>query len=531
MPRSTPRALRLLVCAAAATLACTAQAKLDPTHPAVARALAHLQTEAAALAGSAAITHELRDVIADADGTEHVRFARRYQGLRVIGGDVVVHGHANGSLRDLTQTVTRMPAIEVVGGQSEASVQAAAAAAVRFDAKVQSSERVIYARAGAFTLAHDVRVINPQTGVADHVIVDAASGRVLDRWSTMQTALVVGTGNTQYSGTVSLNLDSQADGSFALRDLARGGHEVWDLEGKGGFLNSALKGKLAVSTTTTVGDGKHSRTNTTDAAEVHHGHAMTWDFYQNVLGRSGIADDGKAAYSRVHSGMQPFGLFYNASWNDDCFCMTYSWLKDANNPSLTSVDVAGHEMTHGVTSRTAGLIYSGESGGINESMSDMMGNMVEWYANNPVDVPDAYIGEQMNPTNPLRNMATPSSDGSSADCYYPAVGSLDVHYSSGVGNHFFYMLVAGTNPKGGQQSTKTCQAGDTKVATGNGKLKGIGALDSAKIMYTALTKYMTSDTNYAQARVATIKAATDLFGASSRQTKAVGNAWTAVNVN
>ena len=108
------------------------------------------------------------------------------------------------------------------------------------------------------------------------------------------------------------------------------------------------------------------------------------------------------------------------------------------NP-FDSLDVAGHEMTHGVTSRTANLTYSGESGGLNEATSDIFGTMVEFYANNQNDTPDYLIGEELykNGTSWLRSMIKPSADGRSADCWYSGMGSLDVHYSSGVANHFF----------------------------------------------------------------------------------------------
>ncbi len=143
--------------------------------------------------------------------------------------------------------------------------------------------------------------------------------------------------------------------------------------------------------------------------------------------------------------------------------MTYG---DGTRPlyPLTSLDVAGHEMTHGVTSNTAGLIYSGESGGLNEATSDIFGSMVEYYANNANDPGDYKIGEEIfrNGTSVIRYMYKPSADGVSADCWYPGVGNIDVHYSSGIANHFYYMLAEGTDPAGGPTSP-TCVAGNTRV--------------------------------------------------------------------
>ena len=110
------------------------------------------------------------------------------------------------------------------------------------------------------------------------------------------------------------------------------------------------------------------------------------------------------------------------------------------------------------------------------------------------------------------------------------MGSLDVHYSSGVGNHAFYLIANGSQPAGGPASP-TCQAGDTKVATGSALVKGVGRKKAEKIWYRALTVYMTSDTNYPGARDATLAAAADLYGGvGSKVWNKVNAAWAAVNV-
>jgi Zn-dependent metalloprotease len=121
-------------------------------------------------------------------------------------------------------------------------------------------------------------------------------------------------------------------------------------------------------------------------------------------------------------------------------------------------------------------------------------------------------------------MDNPSSDGSSVNCWSPTVGTLDVHYSSGVGNHFFYLLAEGSGSRtiGGKAHSSTTCDGST--------LAGIGRDAAAKIWYRALTVYMTSSTNYAGARAATVKAAGDLFGAGSTQAAAVAATWGAVSV-
>ena len=183
-------------------------------------------------------------------------------------------------------------------------------------------------------------------------------------------------------------------------------------------------------------------------------------------------------------------------------------------------------MSHGVTENTASLTYSGESGGLNEATSDIFGTMVEFYAANPNDPGDYYIGEEFDLANHegFRRMDNPSLDGSSLSCWNSGAGNVDVHYSSGIGNHFFYLLAEGSGAKtigGKPHSSPTCN-GST--------VTGIGAAAAAKIWFRALDVYMTSSTNYAGARTATLNAARDLYGNGSGQYNAVAAAWSAVSV-
>ena len=260
----------------------------------------------------------------------------------------------------------------------------------------------------------------------------------------------------------------------------------------------------------------------TAAVDAAYGAQVTWDFFKNAFGRSGIRNDGQAAYSRVHYGSN----YVNAFWQDSCFCMTYGDGSGNTHP-LTSVDVAGHEMSHGVTSHTAGLRYSGESGGLNEATSDIFGTGVEFAANNSADAGDYLIGERIDINgdgSPLRHMDKPSKDGDSADAWSPSVGGMDVHYSSGVANHFFFLLAEGSGKKTINGVEYDSPTSDGSTVTGVGRDKAL------QIWYKALTTYMTSTTNYAAARQATLKAATDLYGADSTEYAAVGAAWSAVNV-
>ena len=480
---------------------------------AVNRALANLRLQPDHTLAAVDHDFDVRDVVTDADGLEHVRFDRRYKGLRVIGGDVVVHGQADGTFRSASRTLQRALAVDVTPELNETDAVAIAeveqTATPGEDAK---SELVIYARGAAQVLAYEVVLDGEKidgTPSELHVIVDAKVGDVLEKWEGIEETTAAGTGKGFFNGTVALTTNS-ASGAFELKDPARGGQYTTDMKGR------QSGGTIFTDADNTWGDST-LLDNATIAVDAQYGTAVTWDYYLNIHGRNGIANNGAGAYNRVHYGRK----YNNAFWSDSCFCMTYGDGDGTTFNPFDSLDVAGHEMSHGVTSRTANLTYSGESGGLNEATSDIFGTMVEFYANNPKDPGDYDIGERLYKTGgkSLRYMYNPEKDGASKGCYYSTIGSLDVHYSSGVANHFFYLLAEGS----ASSLTNVCSTGLT--------VSGIGRAAAEKIWYRALTVYMTSGTNYAAARQATLSAAADLYGAGSAQSNAVATAWSAVKVN
>ncbi len=466
-------------------------------------------------------SYEMRRIVQDDDGSSHVHFDRRIGGLRAIGADLIVQTDKRGNLAAMQRSNRMLPAVSTTPGVSAA--RALLAVLVEYPmANIQPRpELVIWARDDLPRLAWEVLAggdSDDGTPFEKHIIIDASNGQKLDAWDDIQTAAANGTGKTLYSGNVALTTNS-ISGGYELRDPSRGNTYTINLK------NKTSGGSIATDADNTWGNNATSDTNSA-AADAQYGTAKTWDYYKNVHGRNGIANDGKGAYNRVHYSRN----YNNAYWSDSCFCMTYGDGDGSQLKPLVALDVAGHEMTHGVTSRTAGLIYSGESGGLNEATSDIFGSMVEFYAANSSDVGDYLIGEKiMVGGGSLRTMVKPSSDGRSADCWYSGVGNLDVHYSSGVANHFFFLLAEGTNSSFGK--SPTCVAGNTRVATGTGTLTGIGRDKAAKIWYRALTTKFTSSTNYASARSGSIAAANELYGSGSAESAAVAAAWSAVGRN
>jgi len=468
--------------------------------------------------------------LVDPNGTRHVRMERTYRGLPVLGGDLVVHQGRNGGWKGVSQTLAAPLRLGTTATVSETRAEGLAlmtsrAARIAKTRTEGTPRLVVDATTGAPTLAWEVVTSGLQhDGTPSRLAtyVDARTGEVLRSEQQIETA--DGQGRTIYSGTVPLQVTASGS-SYQLKDATRGNTYTTDMNNAEDSIWCTLfgwfcdDGTLITSTSTVFGDGTNAN-RASAGADAQYGSNVTWDFYKSTFGRNGIWGDGRGSFNRVHYGSG----YVNAFW--DGSKMTYGDGDGTSWGPLVSLDVAGHEMSHGVTENTAGLTYSGESGGLNESTSDIFGTMVEFYAANTNDPGDYLIGEEFDLKNHagFRRMDKPSSDGNSADCWSSTVGDLDVHYSSGVGNHFFYLLSEGSGAKtinGVSYNSPTCN-GST--------VAGIGQAAAGKIWYRALTVYMTSSTNYAGARTATLSAAKDLYGAGSVQYNAVAAAWSAVSV-
>jgi Zn-dependent metalloprotease len=476
--------------------------------------------------------------VIDSDGTEHVHFKRTYSGLPVIGGDLIVHSDRNGTYKSVS---TRQRNTLAVSTKTRiTSDEAVTIAGTKFGlgfGALPESWPVVYARNGASRLAWQVRFegVNPNGTFADMTyVVDATTGKILDSWSNaegakstvgtncLQVEKGIGTGRTLYAGN--MPVASQRCGtSWELRDATRGGSRTTDMD-------EAMDGDGVAFTD---GDNVWGRNAVSDRAsagtDVHYGIATAWDYFLNVHGRRGYDGQGSGVLAKVHYGKD----YGNAFWLEGCNCLAFGDGDGRNWGPMVNLDTVGHELSHGVTSHSAGLIYSGESGGLNEATSDIFGSLVEFYANNPSDSPDYMIGEEFFIKNvpgsatqkALRYMWNPIKDGISPNCYSNTLGQMDVHFSSGVANHFFYLLAEGSGAKsfsGVDHTSPTCNGSN---------IAGIGRDKAGRIWFRALTVYLLSDSNYADARQATLSAARDLYGKNSVESLAVASAWSAVSVN
>jgi Zn-dependent metalloprotease len=507
---SAGMAFGVVVAAAVATPLSAAQAVPAAGHGAPAPAVAAEQSKVAEAARALGLgpgqALQVKGVVTDRDGTRHVRYERTFKGLPVIGGDLVVERTAAGATRSVHWNAVKSVEVSTSPKLSQGQARSAAGAG-----STAGPTLVVYAADSGPRLAYDVvteGVRADQTPSRLHTIVDATNGATLDRYDD----IVEGTGASQYSGTVTLGTTPSA-GSYLLKDSV--GNYTTDLNGA-----TTGTGTQFSDADDVWGNGSVTSRQTA-AVDAHYGAEKTFDYYKDVQGRNGIWDTGVGARSRVHYG----NAYNNAFW--DGTQMTYGD-GAGNTKPLTAIDVAGHEMSHGVTENTAGLVYRGDAGGLNEATSDIFGTAVEFYAGSAVDPGDYLIGEKIDINGngtPLRYMDKPSKDGRSQDCWTTSTRNLDPHYSSGPLNHWFFLASEGSGAR-----TVNGVAYNSPTCGGAAAVTGAGRTNIEKVWYRTLSTKLTSRSDYKAAREGAIASAKELYGAGSPTCVAVKSAFDAIAV-
>lgn len=357
--------------------------------------------------------------------------------------------------------------------------------------------------AGKYRLAwkFDIYAVDPL--LRRDVFVDAELAEVVFQNDRICTGDALGIATTRFSGVQPITTDSTGP-FFRLREAGRGqGVETFNM------LNQTNYGmSVDFIDSNNVWDVFVPAFDNS-ATDAHWGAEMTYDYFNIFHGRNSYDDLGSKMISFVHYD----NSYSNAFWNG--VFMTYGDGGNNNNP-FCGLDVCGHEVSHGVTEYTAGLIYSYESGALNESFSDIFGNSIEFWArpNNA----SWLIGDDIGA---FRSMASPNIY-LDPDTYLGTnwvTGGFDnggVHTNSGVQNFWYYLLVQGGNG--------TNDNGDAYAVS------GIGLTDAGAIAYRNLLAYLGPSDGYQDARYYSIQAAIDLFGECSPQMIATMNAWHAVGV-
>lgn len=395
------------------------------------------------------------------DGRFVLRFSQVFQGIAVFGAELVVQLDADNNiilvngdfLPDIS--LTTVAAIATPAAE-ETALQLVAAKSEIAVSSLQVTDPVL--------MVYDPGILQPKDGptilvwqmevtpldlapIHELVLVDAQSGMVvldINQVDTAKNRLTFTAGNTE----------------------TRPGTLVCD----------------ETDPTCAAGDA--------DAAAAHIYSGDTYDFYASYHGRDSIDNAGMDLISTVH-----FSSGYcNAFW--DGYQMTYG-----DGCFIVVDDVVAHEMTHGVTENESNLIYSYQSGAINESFSDIWGEFVDLTNGKGDDTPDVrwYMGEEVS-GGAIRYMADPTIYGdpdkmTSPYYYYGSGDNGGVHYNSGVGNKAAYLITDGDEFNG-----------YTVI--------GIGITKAAKIYYEAQTNLLVPTSDYGNLYDVLYQACLNLVGTS-----------------
>ncbi|WP_342415321.1 M4 family metallopeptidase [Paenibacillus sp. FSL R10-2782] len=336
----------------------------------------------------------------------------------------------------------------------------------------------------------EVNILEPAP-LRTRYIIDANDGKIVFQYDIINEA--TGTGKGVLGDTKSFTT-TQSGSSYQLKDTTRG---------NGIVTYTASNRQTIPGTLLTDADNVW---NDPAGVDAHAYAAKTYDYYKDKFGRNSIDGRGLQLRSTVHYGSR----YNNAFWNGSQ--MTYG---DGDGTTFIAFsgdpDVVGHELTHGVTEYTSNLDYYGESGALNESFSDIIGNDIQrtnWLVGDDIYTP-SIAGDA------LRSMSNPTlynQPDHYSNLYKGSSDNGGVHTNSGIINKAYYLLA---------------QGGTFHNVT----VSGIGRDAAVQIYYSAFTNYLTSTSNFSNTRAAVVQAAKDLYGANSAQATAAAKSFDAVGVN
>ncbi len=390
----------------------------------------------------------------DALGMAHVYLRQIYHGVPVFGADLAVHFSANGKIAAVNGRYVPGLKLSVDANVGRDKAVAAAQACLGLpvpSSKLEPPQLVVLAPAGKQAiLAWKVTLARDDPPMRMVYFIDAHNGNIAASYDNLQAA------------------------ENRLTYSAGGGYN--------------LPGTLMIS------EGGSSSDDVAKATYNNVG--LTYNYYLNDYGRDSIDNEGMSIVSTVH-----YGANYNNSFWNGYQVVFGDGDGNVFVPLGEGLDVVAHEITHGVTQHTAGLIYSGQSGALNESYSDVLGELAE-------PNPDWQIGEAVYtpaiPGDALRSLSDPPLYGQPDNMSEYVNTSADnggVHLNEGITNKAAY---------------------DVAMSIGKDKM--------GQIWYRTLTEYLTSDSQFTDARDASVQAATDLYGTGSAEVKAVEDAFAAVGI-
>ncbi len=465
---------------------------------------------------NAGVDYVLSATETDELGLRHVTYQQTYRGLAVDGYTYTAHASDDG-IYSLSGAFAKTGDLDITPQlRPEAGLEAAlrhldieepmweSADAPEGYTRPAGELVVFYdATTDRAALAYKYDIYSAQPLYRAWVYISATTGELLGEDLRIHHANTPVTATTSYNGNKTITVDLSA-GVYRLRQtVSGGGVETYSLRN-----GTSYSGAVDVTDNGTPFDADPT------AIQAHYGAEQTYDYFKTAHDRNSYNNTGGKLLSYVHYSRN----YVNAYW--DGSRMTYGDGDGTSYGPLVALDIAGHELTHGVTEYAAGLVYRNESGALNESFSDIFGEMVEYYATGANDWQmgtDIGIGR----SGALRSMNNPNAFGDpdtyGGTNYYTGTGDNGgVHINSGVQNKWFYILCVG--------ESGTNDLGNPYAVTGLGRAK------AARIAYRNLEVYLSANSNYAAARAGAIQAATDLYGAGSAEVVATTDAWYAVGV-
>ena len=451
-------------------------------------------------------------------GMKHLRYQQMYKGIEVWGRDIYVHLRTDNSidcfngryastpsnLTEITPTIAKERAIQVTRDHITIA---------KDQWQILEVKLVIYHTEDK--VPHLAWLVDITDGLLNHwfYFIDAHQGKFLHRVTRVYNdGPVTGSGVDLHNQTRTVNL-YQIGSNYYMIDASKPMFNnsastmpndpvgvVWTLDAR----NTDDQLYHVTSTNPNSWPDKATVTASYYAGEIY-------DYYNNVLSRNSIDGNGMNTPFVVH-----FKTNYNnAFWNGKSMIFG-----DGDGSTFSNIigalDVAAHELTHGVTQHTANLIYENQPGALNESFSDVFGAMVEFYAEGAGG--NWLIGENVFtpgiPGDALRDMENPASgnvpEGNKQPTkmseyqYLPNTEEGDwggVHINSGIPNRACFFVA-----------------------------DSIGISKTEKIYYRTLANYLTQSSQFIDARLLLSKSAADLYGAEGPEEKAIKYAFDIVEV-
>ncbi len=490
---------------------------------------------------------ELNSNETDEIGQIHARFSQVHKGVRIYGAEIILHSNEgefavlNGryyptpDILDVSPSLSIASAKEVI--EKDLTTKGVEFVENRFVKEKFKSEVVIYHKnrdKNAERLAYHVTIL-PNAMARYEYFVDAKTGEIIHNFN--HTCNFVGhqyCNHNDHQANEKVIMDGSADASAAdlfgvKRDLksylSAGSYYMIDVSRPMFKLAQskmpedpvgAIQTLDAFNTSPEKSSFKYDNvisldnkwTSKATAISAHYNAGLAYDYYKKTFARESINGKGGTIISLINIVEKNGGSMENAFWNGEA--MFYGNGGSAFSSLARGLDVAGHEMSHGVIQNTANLEYENESGAMNESFADIFGAMI--------DRDDWKIGEDVVklsafPTGALRDLSNPNNGGTNINSngwqpknmtekYKGTEDNGGVHINSGITNFAFYKYATALNSKA----------------------------KAEQVFYRALTKYLVKSSQFIDLRAAATQSATDLYGAGTKEVTEVANAFGSVGI-